>query len=193
LELLVAMAIFAAIAAMTYQGLAAMIATRERTEHEGKQLATLQSALTMMGRDMEQMIDRPIRDAYATPQPAVVSPVGEQGAIEFSRGGVPNPANRARSTMQRVGYRLSGHTLIRESWPGVDQVANTEPALREIVAGVDEFHLRFLDSRKLWLPSWPPEGEAADSLHLLPQAVEVTLVLAEWGTISRLFLPAGRP
>lgn len=193
LELLVAMAIFAAIAVMTYQGLAAMIATRERTEQEGSRLATLQSAMTMMGRDFEQMIDRPIRDEYDTPRPAVVSPVGEQGEIEFSRGGVRNPTSSPRSTMQRIGYRLTGHALVRETWQGVDQVANTEPVRREVVTGVDEFHLRFLDNHRQWLPSWPPPDADADNPRLLPQAVEVTLTLDDWGTITRLFLPVGGP
>lgn len=185
------MAITAVISLMTFQGLGEMIKTREAMEQEAGQLAALQSALATLSRDCEGVVPRPIRDGYGNPRPALIGGEREAGAVEFTRGGVRNPGRRARSTRERIAYRLNDRTLVRDSWPVLDRAADTLPSERVLLTGVDGFQVRFLDRRREWQGSWPPAGEAAGAEDRLPLALEVTLELEGWGTITRLFLLAG--
>jgi general secretion pathway protein J len=192
LELLVAMAIFAVISVITFQGLQGMMQSRAIMDAETARLAGLQGAMALMSRDFEQMVARPIRDEFGDMQPAVTCTAEDGTTIEFSRGGWRNPAALARSTMQRVAYHLTGSTLVRETWPVLDRAATTKSVSRELVAGVLRFGLRFQDTDDQWQPSWPSPAEAlaVDKQGQLPKAVEVTLELEEWGTLTRLFVVA---
>lgn len=187
LELLVAMAIFAVISGLTFQGLREMAVSRERLAQEGERLAALQGALAIMARDFEQGCDRRIRDEYGNWRPALLGGEHEPDLVEMSRGGFRNPTGRPRSSMQRIAYRLTDHTLIRRTWPVLDRVANTEPASQSLLSGVTAVKIEFMDSSKRWRPSWPPEEDAALRKGNLPKALRVTLELEDWGTITRLF------
>lgn len=192
LELLVAMAIFAVISVITFQGLQSMIKSREIMGAETARLAGLQGAMALMSRDFEQMVARPIRDEFGDIQPALLCIADNGTAVEFSRGGWRNPAALARSSMQRVGYRLKGTNLIRDTWPVLDRALTTEPVSRELIAGVIHFRLRFRDNTDTWQTSWPPPTETltAGEQSQLPRALEMTLELEDWGTLTRIFIVA---
>lgn len=191
LEILVAMAIFAVISVMTFHGLQAILKTREDMDREGDRLASLQRVMIMMSRDFEQIVARRIRDEYGGQQPALLCQALAEKTVEFSRGGWRNPATLARSSIQRVSYRFIDRSIIRESWPVLDRAVATKPVSQTVLTGVDDFRLRFLDRDKEWQTSWPPEArEASNDQRMLPQAIEVTLDLEDWGTIHRLFLLA---
>lgn len=191
LELMVAMAIFAVISIMTFQGLSSILKNRDAMMQEGDRLASLQRVMIIMSRDFEQIVSRTLRDEYSGQQPALICKAREEKTVEFSRGGWRNPAALARSTIQRVSYRFVDQTIVRESWPVLDRAAATEPASQTILTGVADFRLRFLDKNDGWQTSWPPEENAVSSnQRMLPKAIEVTLDLEDWGIIHRLFLVA---
>ncbi|MBW6520651.1 MAG: type II secretion system minor pseudopilin GspJ [Desulfoarculaceae bacterium] len=191
LEILVAMAIFAVISVMTFHGLQAILKTREDMDLEGDRLASLQRVMIMMSRDFEQIVARRIRDEYGGQQPALLCQALAEKTVEFSRGGWRNPATLARSSIQRVSYRFIDRSIVRESWPVLDRAVATKPLSQTVLTGVDDFRLRFLDRDEEWQTSWPPEArEASNDQRMLPQAIEVTLDLEDWGTIHRLFLLA---
>jgi hypothetical protein len=53
---------------------------------------------------------------------------------------------------------------------------------------VKRFEIRYLGSGREWLSQWPaPGGQQAQSERAMPIAVEVTLEIDGWGTITRLF------
>jgi len=64
LELLVALAIFAIIAIMAYAGLNTILTARQQTDQHATQLAHLQLTYLWLGRDIEQLMKRAIRDQY---------------------------------------------------------------------------------------------------------------------------------
>lgn len=73
-ELLVAVAIFAVIAALAYGGLDSVIHQRTRTREVMHRLRTLQLAITIMTDDLSQIEPRPVRDPLGgAPLPALVS------------------------------------------------------------------------------------------------------------------------
>ena len=61
IELMIALAIFAVLSAMTYGGLRAVLNARNQSDQQAERLATLQTALVIMGRDIEQATPRSIR------------------------------------------------------------------------------------------------------------------------------------
>ncbi len=189
LELLVAVAIFAVLAAMAYGGLGSALTTREQTEEKADQLKALQTALTVLQRDLTQVVDRRARDELGDTQPALAAGPGTQSAalLALTRGGWPNPAAQTRSHLQRIQYRLEDERLIRVSWSRLDRAPGDPGVESTLLEGVDTFELRLLDSEREWGENWPPLqlGDAASSL---PIAVEVTLELNEWGEFRRLFV-----
>jgi general secretion pathway protein J len=185
------MAIFAVISVITFQGLQSMIKSREIMGAEADRLASLQGAMALMSRDFKQMLPRSIRDEFGEMQPALICTANDKTAVEFSRGGWRNPAGLPRSNMQRVAYRFKDANLIRDTWPVLDRALTTEPVSRKLVAGVINFRLRFQDNNDNWQTAWPPPAETSTGEQSqLPRALEMTLELEDWGTLTRLFVLA---
>ena len=102
IELMIALAIFAVLSAMTYGGLRAVLNARNQSDQQAERLATLQTALVIMGRDIEQATPRSIRDVGNGGQPAMMGGGNNTASVsgsmlEFTRTGWRNPAGRTRS------------------------------------------------------------------------------------------------
>lgn len=184
LEVLVAVAIFAVLAVVSYSGLNSVLQTREHVAKAAEQLHELQIGTAIMQRDFVQMTNRWIRNEYGDPQPALVT--GDtRWLIEFTRSGWPNPANSPRSTLQRVAYELEDKTLYRAYWPRLHR-GPEEPVLRgELLTGVDNVEFEFQTDSDTWHDQWPPLN--ASSLPPLPLAVRVTIDFTDDTRMIRLF------
>jgi general secretion pathway protein J len=90
-----------------------------------------------------------------------------------------------RSNQQRIAYELLDGVLLRKHWRVLGHTSSVEPVEEELAAGVDEVELRFLTAQREWVEEWPPP-EGQENPWLLPKAVEVTLVLPDWGRITRI-------
>jgi len=192
LELMVALGIFALLAAMAYSGLNSVMTARKVTEQHAQRLSQLQMTFLWLGRDIEQGIDRPIRDEYAQVQPAMEGVETGRYQLEFTRTGWNNPAGRARSNLQRVAYGLRDDKLIRAYWNVLDRAQDSQPLESVLLDGVDKLELRFLDASNAWQLSWPNTLAGGAANTALPKAVEVTLETKAEGRITRLFqVPGG--
>ncbi len=188
IELLVALMIFAVLSVMAYGGLNLVLDARERMAARTDLLAELQMSFTLIGRDIEQAINRPIRDEFGDPMAAMT---GSAGLMEFTRAGWRNPAGLPRSELQRVGYFRDGDELKRVSWPTLDRTQANEPVETVLLGDVDAFEFRFQLQDGEWIEFWPPPGDAAAPAPALPRVVEITLDTAHWGRVSRLFRTTG--
>lgn len=189
LELLVALVILAVIGIMAYSGLDTVLTARLQTDQQAAQLARLQMALIWLGRDLEQYIERPIRDQYGDKQPALQ---GTLSQLELTRAGKRNPAQLPRSSLQRVGYHLEDSTLWRSHWRVLDRAQDARPIQMALLNDIDEIKCRYLDEQRRWHEQWPPDLLNApfdDETHPPPtlKAIEITLNVGEWGRIVRLF------
>ncbi|MDX9739848.1 MAG: type II secretion system minor pseudopilin GspJ [Gammaproteobacteria bacterium] len=196
LELLIALAIFAIMSVVAYGGLRTVLEARDRAAASADRLAELQLAFTIIGRDFEQAIDRPIRDEFGDREPAMQ---GTEDGLELTRGGWRNPAGLQRSELQRVAYSLEGEELLRQTWQVLDRTQGSEPRSTALLAGVEELSLRYLDANREWRDFWPtgpatmPGAEGA-----LPIGIEISITTERWGRVTRLFrvvpgAPAGLP
>jgi general secretion pathway protein J len=203
LELLVAMGIFALMAAMAYGGLNGIVDKREATDKHAARLAQLQTSFLWLGRDIEQMTNRRIRDEYGDSQLALSSSEVGSYQLELTRGGWRNPAGRARSNLQRVAYSVREDQLIRSYWNVLDRAQDSKPLETVLLDGVARMELRFLSakdsgqgsglnqSQKQWVDSWPGSELGIEPSDDPPQAVEVTLETEAEGRITRLFRVPG--
>jgi general secretion pathway protein J len=188
IELLVALLIFAIFAAIAYGGLDQVLTAKARTTRESERLADLQTAFTWIARDIEQAVDRPIRDAYGDPAEAMI---GGGTSLELTRAGWRNPAGLTRSNLQRVAYTLDDGRLRRGYWRVLDRAPDSEAHESVLLNDVQEMELRFLDEQGQWQPAWPVTNAAGDVVPM-PRAVELSLEIDGWGRITRLFqIPDG--
>ncbi|MDE2234393.1 MAG: type II secretion system minor pseudopilin GspJ [Gammaproteobacteria bacterium] len=194
-ELLVAVAIFAVIAAMAYGGLDSVIRQRERTSDVMNRLRIVQQAFEIMANDFGQLEPRPVRDPLSqTPLAALISAPQNTPPVTFTRGGWSNPLADVRSTEQRVAYELDNDKLVRLSWPELDNPAQTPPTKQYLLTEVSEFDVSFMDNNGQWQPQWPPlNTDASAYLAQLPKAVEIDVTLKDWGRITRIIEVASQP
>ena len=176
LELLISIVIFGLIAAMAYSALNNMMIARSQTEARTQELYKLQMALTLMERDIEQAVDRPVRDDYGSEEPLPAFIANEFGdpLLEFTRTGWLNPLNLPRSHLQRIRYSLKDEKLIRSLWYVLDRAQDSEHYDIVLLEGVKSLEIRYLDDKKEWQRSWPPNtssfGQVLSQQQNQPQA-----------------------
>ncbi len=188
MELLVALTIFALISVALFGSLTSMIDTKQHLEAESSKLRQLQTAFRIIGRDIEQAIDRPIRGAYQPQLPALMW-TEHPGVFELTVNGRRNPVRLKRSSLQRVAYRLEDDLLIKDTWPVLDRAIDSEPFSQVLLRDIESFEMSFVGENGQTSRSWPAESNVSGtSVAMLPKAVQVHLYLKGWGRIDRLFL-----
>ena len=195
IELLVAVAIFSLLAALSYGGLVKVLDARRAVDVESQRLATLQRAFLRIGRDLEQAAPRTIRDAYGDQQPALHNRVdsydGVQTIIELSVAGRRTLPGETRSNLQRISYVLRDGVLLRLSWPVLDRAQDTAAHESTLLEGVKELKLRYLTQEGAWISEWPREAAPLTTGPVLPRAIELTMQLEHWGSLRRIYRVAG--
>lgn len=183
LELLISMMVFSILSMMAYAGLQIVIDTKNQTEKAAQRLVELQTAFMFIGRDIEQTIDRSVRDGFGDSRPAMQG--GEFGneLISLTRAGHTNFLQQQRSNLQRVAYRLEDDKLIRQSWPMLDQDFDLESAERVLLENVEGVEFSYIVGNEEQT-QWPPFDQQKFSL---PVAVKVNVVTEDLGEIPRWF------
>ena len=183
-ELLVALAIFALLAAFAYRGLDAMLQSREALQKESRKWRDLSLFMGRIERDLAAVLDRQAQGASGTrlqPVSSSLEVTTSRDGLALTRSGAPLHEN-ALAAPQRIGYRLLEGRVERLSWAGVDAAPRSEPVAVPVLAGVKGLRFRFLDPRGEWRTTWGLAG----STERIPAAVEVTLELASGETLVRL-------
>src|SRR3546814_17201668 len=111
LEVLVALAIFAVVAALAWGGLDTLARARHTLDAERERLGELQLTIAQLERDLRQAVARPVRDGVGAELPALL---GQDSAIEVTRlapgGGWQTPL----PALERVGWRCSDGEFQRQ-------------------------------------------------------------------------------
>ncbi|WP_290651340.1 type II secretion system minor pseudopilin GspJ [Aquisalimonas sp.] len=185
IEILVALAIFALVSAVSFSGILVMVDNRARVTNHADRLAAIQTAVSLLERDLQQAVARPIRDPFGDPRPAMLSE--DLADLEFTRAGRSNPLGLRRSELERVAYRIEDEQLVRLSWGVIDQQPEPPRQDRALLSGALEIALRFMDADTQWRETWPPPGDAPGSPQL-PRAVEFTVILEDMDRVTRVLL-----
>lgn len=193
IEIIVVVAVFSIMAAMAYGGLSAVLKTRAAIEVSLDRAAEYQRAYLRLRNDLQNLRNRPARDAFGDLQPALRTE-GEK-EVTLTRGGWRNPLSRPHSSLERVRYRLEEDRLVRESWRVLDFAQDSKPVTLTLLEGVNEIEWRFMpdggstQARSDWETSWPQDIGDRDSAMESPppRALQLTLRTRDWGELTFLF------
>ena len=192
IEVLLAMAITAFIAMLSYSALSASIASSEVHGRKAQQLADVQLALSFLERDIRHAVGRGIRDEYGDQQPALSGGALEDFVLQLTRRGWDNPSGARRGELQRVRYQLEGESLWRESWLVLDRISEDDGLQRALlIDNVTDLSLRFLrmpttaGSASSLVDGWSESWAVSDDS--LPLAIEVDITIKHFGQVTRIF------
>ena len=200
-EVLIAMAITAFVAVVGYTGLTTVITGVDSLRQETRQLEELNQAFQVLGRDLHQFVDRSVYDEFGSRLSSMEGGELAAQSLSFTRAGWHNSVGLPRSSLQRVAYYVDEDKLIRASWPVLDRTGAIEPVEVVLLREVDTFEVRFLGAldelevnrdsqidRRFWQENWIPDVSRPDALAEPPIAVEVRLLVPQWGELERLYV-----
>lgn len=181
IELLVAMAVFAIMAALAYGGLNSIARTRTQLAKQEDAFRDLMRAVGSLDGDLRETVARPIRGNAGQIVPAFI---GTSDHVEFTRLGFANPRAEPRSNLQRVLYELDAGTLKRGRYMVLDRAPGSAPQIIDLHIKTQELRLRYLDSKSSrWLDAWPPP--LSTDATSLPRAVQWQLRTDDYGEITQ--------
>lgn len=188
LEILVALFIFTILSMLLVSALHNIINIQSRTETSAAHLRELQITLLTFSRDIEQAVERPIKDNNGADEQAFI---GTPTELTLSVAGLSNPTGELlRSAFQRVSYNMDKDTLYRVTWPVLDRAPDTKPHKRALMNDLDSVEFEYLDKEGKFHHEWPPAGQNSQAL---PKAVKIHLTISNWGEISQLYVISAEP
>lgn len=191
LEVLIAVAVTAFIAASAFSILSQAIKTKENQEANDERLAELQRAMTRISLDIQLLADRAVRNEFGDLLPPLMGDKSaEESFLSLTRQGKRNPANLPRTEMERVTYRLKEGDLIREQWLMLDIASTDQIVERSLITKVTKFEVEFYTEEQ-WIDSWPQSDLANynrnDLATLKPKAVKVIIELEDFGLVTQVY------
>ena len=182
LEVMISISITALIGIASTNLLSNIIETKNVTDQRSEQLITLQRFNQFISRDVQQVINRSIRDEYGDEQAAIIIDDSNYLA-QWTRLGWRNSpiADDPRAEIQRVAFQIydisdteceaakmrletwgilepEGSCLVRFFWPVLDRASDTEPRTQILLDLVEEIEIELL---AVTLPPADSEVETA--------------------------------
>ena len=201
IEVLIALAITAFVAAVAYSSLSTAMLAVESTRATAQRTYEMNRAWMIISRDLRQFVARPVRDEFGQVEPAMAGGAAARFALSFTRGGWHNPNGLPRSNLQRVNYRVEDGALWRDTYPVLDRAPETQAQQVRLLEGVEVLELVFLgdlgaaerEGRGLtldtrgWQASWVADTSAPDLELSPPVALEIRLQLEDLGELRRIY------
>lgn len=184
-EAMVALALFALVTTAGAAVLSMSIDNRLAVRAASERTAALHRTRSLLKADLGQVVTRRTRDRNGEPQalPLTGSTAPGEPVLVLTRAGWTNPGDAARSSLQRVEYRLEAGRLERRVSPFLDGSRPGAPQL--LLTGVSDLSVDFLqDGQAGPVPLPRLTGEP-------PDAVRLTFTLESHGRMTQLFLIGG--
>ena len=189
LEILVATVILAVMGMIAYRGIAEARVAVVNAEGHLDRLRQVQRTMQVVVTDFRTLTRRKVREPIGDGfRATIVRDPNALSLVELSHAGWPNGAGTPRGTAQRVVYRLEEGKLVREHWTVMDATLATPPIKRELIDRVERVDIRYMNDGREWIAEWPPLGSLGDDtgFYQRPLAVEITVVLEDYGEIRRI-------
>jgi general secretion pathway protein J len=201
LEVLVAMAITALISVVAYGALSSALSGAESVRSAAVRSHDINQTLTLLSRDIRQVVNRSIVDEFDQPAPALSGGVLTRYPLTLTRAGWHNSTGAPRSTLQRVRWWIEEDVLWRAHFPVLDRTPGTEAIETAMLDDVEGFEVHFLptigdvksdrddviDDRN-WRDNWILDVSQPGLDLPTPAAVEIVLQLAKVGEVRRLYV-----
>jgi general secretion pathway protein J len=190
LEVMIALVIFTIVAAAGYSGLHQGVAVQQQLQAQQEYWSRLDAVMVMIEQDLSQarkLAPRvPLWDTMAFRGYANNTSEALGEVMKFTRGGNQSFREGSVSPYRRLSYQLRDGALYRTSQPGINLPESERGVESELLKGVDNIQLRYLQANHNWADSWPIRFTVEDSATL-PRAVELTLYLENDISYKRLF------
>ncbi|NNC71362.1 MAG: type II secretion system minor pseudopilin GspJ [Sphingomonadaceae bacterium] len=185
-ELIVALFIFGIISAASVALLTFSVDSQAASREALAEMSAIRRVNAALTNDLMQIAPRPTRDAAGERQDAFFGGDGRTSdlLVSFVRRGWTNYDGEARSSLQKVDYRLVDGRLERSAYPHVDGAEALPPAV--LLSGVESVTLRYRIEGE-WRDRWDPTRP-----DLLPQAVEMVVTIEDMGPVRQLFQTGAR-
>jgi general secretion pathway protein J len=190
IEILIALTVFAIIAAITSSIVYYAFDTRERLKSQSEVLISTQLAISLIQQDTLQIIERPIRGNELRLFPAFI---GQTRYLEFTRDGNINPKNlEKRSTLKRIALLCENQKLIRRTWVSLDPKDRNKYEDRILLNQLSDCFFNYLNKDLQVLPEWREQNvQPNQTKETLPKAIQFSLDTKNWGKASFLFIIPG--
>lgn len=180
-EMMVALLIFGLLAAAGVGLLSMSVKMQDASGKRLSEVAALRHASALLNGDLAGAVARPTRDAAGTIHTAFAGGAGQSEGLQLVRRGWDNLDGSARSSLQKVEYRVVEGRLERRAYRYLDGAEPAAPII--VLQGVEQFQLRYRDERGGWRDRWDP-SQPTD----MPRAVEIVLGTKRDGVVRELFL-----
>lgn len=180
LEILIALAIFAVVAALAWGGLDSLARSRRILAEEADKLSELQSGIGRLERDIRQALPRSVRSDSAATQDALA---GTHTALELSVWLPSGGWTSAGPEIQRVRWSCSDAGLERSRWASPDHTSAAPRSDAVLIKNSSDCHFRYYPARGPASDSWPIPGQA----QVLPRAIELSFSRSENGKAVETF------
>jgi general secretion pathway protein J len=183
-EVLIALLIFALLAAAGAVVLSQTINTRFAIQANTDRVADLQRLRALLKADLAQATSRRTRAPTGRPLPRPLMGPEQPGdpVLVLARSGWSNPDAAPRSSLQRVEYRLVEDRLERRVSPYLDGARAGAPQV--LYRGVKDVAVSFVNDGGE-APAFIPTAA-----HPLPDAVRIVMTLDGFGRVEQLLLVA---
>lgn len=185
-EVLIALLIFALIAAASVYALRLGVDSRDQLAEADAVLKRIQISRTLIKEDLAQIVSRSVRDEFGVRTGGAFSggqvrfgrteSDDEKTLVAFTRGGWLNPdAVAPRSALQHVEYVFKDGALIRRAFVYLDETENSEFVERVLFENLESAEAEFLNGEIRgeleWADAWP----LSSGTRTPPRAVAITL------------------
>lgn len=181
LEVMIAISITALIGVASTNLLSNIIESKRITDARSEQLITLQRFNQFISRDIEQIINRSIRDEYGDEQAAIIiddsdylaqwtrlgwrnSPITEDPRAEIQRVAFQTfdindeECEAAKLRLESWGqFEPEGSCLVRYFWPVLDRASDTEAKTQILLDLVEEIEIELLATKQ------PPANDQTET------------------------------
>ncbi|HBI21432.1 MAG TPA: type II secretion system protein GspJ [Legionella sp.] len=189
IEILIALAVFAILAAITSSAIYHAFNTRTRVTLQADRLSSLQLAIAILNQDTQQIVARSVRRN----QHLSAAFIGQPHYVEFTRGGHTNPDGRERrSTLIRVAFLCTDTALIRRRWDMLDSPSRNAYQDKILLDHLTKCQFAYLAQNQQLSSHWTKSAvQPNQPVAPLPAAIQFTAHVTDWGKMSLLFQVKG--
>lgn len=184
LEVMVALAVFAIVAALAYRGLDSIATTRVRLDQEMRMWRELELVFERIGLDASQTAPRSWKDSDNKERTAVQgesSTGGTECQLDLVRFATDHSPLHVRYQMKREVFSLD---VIPDVGINAQTVVMADRNHYVLLNQVERCELAFLDTSNDWQDHWPLKS-TSDTTR--PRGIRLRLTLADRGVFERMY------
>jgi|GEM_PF-4743244 len=189
IEILVALFIFAIVAALSATALRQALSVKTRMRVHAGELSKLQASIQILLRDGFSIIHRP---SQSKTDPSLMGAEDNVTFIRYHRR-IYDSAD-PRSQLQRAGYSLDDHKIYRIAYPYVDAKDEMNFRRQVLFDHVDKMTISYYSKERGWVSRWPLEEEQTtnnekEETEKLPCAMQMTIFFKDEPSPLTILIP----